>query len=94
VSDRLGAGCLDGRQIVGQNRVEDVDHLPIAVVGAGELAPYTFNRCWQYPVLEGSAVTHSIAALYEARLYAASIPSSSSFREMPASRLSDATCCS
>ncbi len=56
VSDRLGAGCFDGRQAVGQNRVEDVDHLPIAVVGIGELAPYTFNRRRKHPVLEGSAV--------------------------------------
>ena len=56
VSDRLGARCFDGRQAVGQNRVEDVDHLPVAIVGTGELAPYTFNRRGQYPVLEGSAV--------------------------------------
>ena len=45
VGDRLGAGWLDSRQTVDQNRVEDVDHLPIAIVGAGELAPHTFNRC-------------------------------------------------
>jgi hypothetical protein len=38
VRDRLGAGRLDGRQTVGQHRVEDVDHLPIAIVGAGEPA--------------------------------------------------------
>ena len=56
MSDRLGARCFDGRQTVGQNRVEDVDHLPITIVGAGELAPYTFNRRRQHPVLEGSAV--------------------------------------
>jgi hypothetical protein len=29
----LGTGRLDGRQAVGQNRVEDVDHLPIAIIG-------------------------------------------------------------
>src|SRR3954453_8141526 len=56
MSDRLGAGCFDGRQAVGQNRVEDVDHLPIAIVGTGELAPYTFDRSRKNPVLEGSAV--------------------------------------
>src|SRR5271169_6766879 len=56
VGDRLGTGRLDGRQTVGENRVEDVDHLPIAVVGAGELASYTFYRSRQHPVLEGSAV--------------------------------------
>jgi hypothetical protein len=37
--DRLGAGRLDGRQPVGEHRGEDVDHLPIAVLGAGKLAP-------------------------------------------------------
>src|ERR1700730_5169635 len=52
----LGAGCFDGWQTVGQNRVEDVDHLPIAIVGAGELAPYAFYRSRQHPVLEWSAV--------------------------------------
>ena len=56
VSNCLGAGCFDCRQAVGQNRVEDVDHLPIAIVGTGELAPYTFYRRRQHPVLEGSAV--------------------------------------
>ncbi len=57
VGNCLGAGRLDGWQAVGQNRVEDVDHLPIAIVGTGELAPYTFNCRRQYPVLEGSTVT-------------------------------------
>src|SRR5947209_10962071 len=56
VGDRLSTGRLDGRKAVGQNRVENVDHLPIAIVGTGELAPYTFNRRRQYPVLERSAV--------------------------------------
>ena len=54
VGDRLGTGRLEGRQTAGQNRVEDVDHLPIAIVGAGELAPYTFNRRGLHPVLEGA----------------------------------------
>ena len=39
VSDRLSASRLDGRQTVGQHRVEDIDYLPIAIVGTGELAP-------------------------------------------------------
>ena len=56
VGNCLGAGCFDGWQAVGQNRVEDVDHLPITIVGAGELAPYTFYRRRQHPVFEGSAV--------------------------------------
>jgi hypothetical protein len=57
VGDHLGTGRLDGGQTVGQNRVEDVDHLPIAIVGASELTPYTFNRRGQYPVFQGSAIT-------------------------------------
>ena len=56
VGDRLGAGSLDCRQPVGEHRGEDVDHLPIAVVGAGELAPHALHRGRQHPVLEGSAV--------------------------------------
>src|SRR4029450_2261876 len=57
VADRLGAGSsLDCGQAVGQNGVEDVDHLPIAVVDNGKLAPYTFHRGRQHPVLEGRAV--------------------------------------
>ena len=51
VRDRLGAGCFDGRQAVGPElRVEDVDHLTIAIVGTGEeLAPYTFDRGRRHP---------------------------------------------
>jgi hypothetical protein len=41
VGERLGAGGLDGGQIVGEHRSEDVDHLPIAVLDAGELASHT-----------------------------------------------------
>ena len=54
--ERLGAGGLDRRQPVGQHRGEDVDHLPIAVVGAGELAPHPLQRGRQHPVLERRAV--------------------------------------
>jgi hypothetical protein len=36
VGNCLGTGRIDGWQTVGQNRVEDVDHLPIAIVGTGE----------------------------------------------------------
>ena len=38
VGDRFGAGRLDRRQPVGEHRGEDIDHLPVAVVDAGELA--------------------------------------------------------
>ena len=56
VGDRLGARGLDRWQAVGEHRGEDVDHLPIAVVGAGELAPHALHRRRQHPVLEGCAV--------------------------------------
>ena len=53
VGNCLGAGCFDSRKAVGQNRVEDIDHLPIAVIGAGKLPPHTLDRSRQHPVLEG-----------------------------------------
>jgi hypothetical protein len=56
VSDRLGTGRFDSRQTIGQHRVEDVDHLPIAIVGAGELASDPLDRGGQHPVLEGRTV--------------------------------------
>ena len=56
LDDRLSAGGFDRRQSVGEHRGEDVDHLPIAVIDASELAPYALHRGWQHPILEGSAV--------------------------------------
>ena len=53
---RFGAGGLDRRQPVGQHRGQDVDHLPIAVVGAGELAADPSSRGRQHPVLERRAI--------------------------------------
>ena len=44
LAQRLRAGRLDRRQPVAQHRGEDVDHLPVAVVGAGELAPDPLER--------------------------------------------------
>jgi hypothetical protein len=44
------------RQPVGEHRGENVDHLPIAVVDAGELAPYALHGGRQHPFLEGCAV--------------------------------------
>jgi len=54
VSGRLGAGCFDGRQAVGQNRIEDVDHLPVAIVGTGELAPHTSIAAGSTQSLKGA----------------------------------------
>ena len=56
VGDRFGTCGLDCWQPVGEHRGEDVDHLPIAVIGTGELAPHALHRRRQYPVLEGCAV--------------------------------------
>jgi hypothetical protein len=43
VGNRPGTGRLNRRQPVGEYRREDVDHLPIAIVGAGELAPHALH---------------------------------------------------
>ena len=56
LGERLGAGGLDRRQPVGQRRGEDFDHLAVAVVGTGELAPDLLQRRRQHPVLERRAV--------------------------------------
>lgn len=45
----LGAGGLDRRQTVGQHRGEDIDHLPVAIVGPGKLAPDTLHGGRQTP---------------------------------------------
>ena len=49
VADSLGTGRLDRRQPVGEHRGENVDHLSIAVVIAGELAP---GRMLYFPVVQ------------------------------------------
>ena len=55
----FGTGRLDCRQPVAKHRGEDVDHLPIAILGAGELAPDALHRGRQHPILEGRAVAQS-----------------------------------
>src|ERR1700679_3257415 len=67
VSDRLGAGGLDCWQSISQHRIEDVDHLAIAIVSTGELAPYTLDRRGQYPILEGSAIAQSTGFAHQYR---------------------------
>jgi hypothetical protein len=67
VGDRLGAGGLDRQQPVGEHRGEDVDHLPIAIVGAGELAPHALHCRRQHPVLEGCAVAQGAGLAGEYR---------------------------
>jgi hypothetical protein len=54
VAHGFRVGRLDRSQPVGENRGEDVDHLPVAIVGAGELAPHALHRGRQNPVLEGA----------------------------------------
>ena len=56
LAQRLGAGRLDRGQPVAQHRGEDVDHLPVAIVGAGELAAHPLQAGRQHPVLERRAV--------------------------------------
>jgi hypothetical protein len=56
VTERFGTSGFHRRQTIGQHRVEDVDHLPVTVIGAGELASDPLDRGRQHPVLEGSTV--------------------------------------
>ena len=56
VGDRFRTSRLDRRQPVGEHRGENVDHLTIAIVDAGELAPHALHRGRQYPVFEGRTV--------------------------------------
>ena len=51
-----GAGGFDRRQSIGQHGGQDGDHLAIAVIGPGELAPHPLQRRRQHPVLERRAV--------------------------------------
>src|SRR5271155_6182094 len=54
--DRFRTSRLDRWQPIGEHRGEDVDHLTIAIIGAGELAPHALHRGRQHPVFEGRAV--------------------------------------
>jgi hypothetical protein len=56
LGERLGAGGLDRRQPVGEHRGEDLDHLPVAVVRACELAPDPVQRRRRHPIFERRAV--------------------------------------
>jgi hypothetical protein len=67
LGDRFGAGGLDRWQPIGEHRGEDVDHLPIAVVGTGELALYALHRGREDPVLEGGAVAQGAGLAGEHR---------------------------
>ena len=44
MTERFGTGSLNCRQSVGQHRVEDADHLSIAVISARKLPPHTLDR--------------------------------------------------
>ena len=56
LDQRLGTGALDRRQSVAEHHGEDLRHLPVAVVGACELAADAIDRLRQHPVLERRAV--------------------------------------
>ena len=59
LGQRLKAGGFYCGQPVTQHCGEDLDHLPVAVVGAGKLAPHAVERRRQHPVLEWRAVAQS-----------------------------------
>ena len=56
LGQRLRAGRLDRRQPIGQHGGQNLDHLPVAIVGAGELATDAIQRRRQHPVLERRAI--------------------------------------
>src|SRR6516164_5567422 len=56
VAKRFNTSRFHSRQPIGQYRVEDVDHLAIAILSAGQLAPHALHRSRQHPVLEGGAI--------------------------------------
>src|SRR5580704_16031407 len=51
----------------GSPSVSTADHLPIAILGAGELAPHALHRRRQHPILEGSAVAQGTGLAGEHR---------------------------
>jgi hypothetical protein len=48
------AGYFDRRQRVSEHRQENVHHLPIAIIGASELAPHALDRRRQTQSLKGA----------------------------------------
>ena len=55
VGDRFGTRGLECRQSVGERSGQNVDHLPIAMVHAGELALARAPSTPAAPILEGRA---------------------------------------
>src|SRR5215469_17187788 len=55
-AERLCTGCLNRTEPIGQNRAENVDHLPITVIDGGELATNALDSSRQHPVLKGCAI--------------------------------------
>lgn len=55
----LSTGGFDGRQTVTEHGGEYFDHLPVAIVAAGELASYPFKIGRQHPILERGSVPQS-----------------------------------
>ena len=52
----LAAGRLDSLQAVVPHADQDLDHLPIAIVAALQLAPDRGHGLWQHPVAEGRSI--------------------------------------
>jgi len=56
LSQGLSAGGFDGGQAVAEHSGENLHHLPVAIVAAGELAPYALKAGRQHPILERSSI--------------------------------------
>lgn len=50
------AGGFDGLQPVIGHAAQDLNHLPVAVIAALQLAPDRSHGGWEHPVLERSAI--------------------------------------
>ena len=55
-AERLCTGCFNRTKPIGQNRTENVDHLPITVIDGGELATNALDSSRQHPVLKVCAI--------------------------------------
>lgn len=57
LAQSLGASRFHRRKPIAEYGGQNRDHLPTAIIAAGELAPDLFDADGQYPILEGRAIT-------------------------------------
>ena len=52
----FAAGCLDSLQPIVANAAQDLDHLPITIIAALQLAPDRSHGRWEDPVSERGTI--------------------------------------